>query len=113
MAGFSLRRLKDRTLQLPTKNFSRVQVALAGRQKLMYEDMRNELELWVQSLSGGQVLEEAEAILARLVRLAQLASNPSLLDAGYDEVPAKFAALDALLSAYMETPDQKAGEFTK
>jgi SWI/SNF-related matrix-associated actin-dependent regulator 1 of chromatin subfamily A len=107
MAGFSLRRLKEGTLQLPTKNFTRVQVGLTGRQNEMYADMRNELELWVQSMSGEQVLKEAEAILARLVRLAQLASNPRLLDAGYDEVPAKFAALDALLSAYMENPDQK------
>jgi SNF2 family DNA or RNA helicase len=73
----------------------------------MYADMRNELELWVQSMSGEQVLKEAEAILARLVRLAQLASNPRLLDAGYDEIPAKYAVLDELLSAYMEDPTQK------
>ena len=107
LTGLSLRRLKDCTLQLPNKNFSRVQVALTGRQKEMYADMRNELELWVQSMSGEQVLKEAEAILARLVRLAQLASNPGLLDAGYDEIPAKFAALDDLLSGYMEDRDQK------
>jgi SWI/SNF-related matrix-associated actin-dependent regulator of chromatin subfamily A-like protein 1 len=107
IASLSLRRLKDGTLQLPTKRFSRVQVALKGRQKEMYADMRNELELWVQSMSGEQVLKEAEAILVRLVRLAQLASNPRLLDAGYDEIPAKYAALDTLLSAYMDDPNQK------
>lgn len=107
MAGLSLRRLKERTLQLPTKNFSRMQVALTGRQKEMYAGMRNELELWVQSMSGEQVLKDAEVILARLVRLAQLASNPRLLDAGYDQVPAKFTALDSLLSTYTEAPDQK------
>jgi SWI/SNF-related matrix-associated actin-dependent regulator 1 of chromatin subfamily A len=107
VAGLSLRRLKERTLQLPSKTFSRMQVALTGRQGQMYADMRNELELWVQSMSGEQVLKEAEAILARLVRLAQLASNPRLLDASYDEVPAKFAVLDSLLFAYMDDPDQK------
>jgi SWI/SNF-related matrix-associated actin-dependent regulator of chromatin subfamily A-like protein 1 len=107
IASLSLRRLKDRTLQLPTKRFERVQVTLTGRQREMYTDMRNELELWVQSMSGEQVLKEAEAILARLVRLSQLTSNPRLLDAAYDEIPAKYAALDTLLSTYMEDPNQK------
>jgi SWI/SNF-related matrix-associated actin-dependent regulator 1 of chromatin subfamily A len=48
-------------------------------------------------MTGDQVLAQAENILARLVRLAQLASNPQLLDASYGETPAKFAALDQLL----------------
>ena len=64
----------------------------------MYDSMRNELALWVKSLTGEQVLQEGEAILARLVRLAQLASNPGLLDAAYKEEPSKFTALDQILS---------------
>jgi SNF2 family DNA or RNA helicase len=35
-----------------------------------------------------------------MVRLAQLASNPALLDTSYEETPAKFAALDSLLDSY-------------
>jgi SNF2 family DNA or RNA helicase len=58
-------------------------------------------------MSGLEVLAQADNILARLVRLAQLASNPALLDAGYRETPAKFAALDELIDVYLADPTQK------
>jgi SNF2 family DNA or RNA helicase len=35
-----------------------------------------------------------------MLRLAQIASNPALIDAGYDQVPAKIGVLDELLVAY-------------
>jgi len=73
----------------------------------MYDEMRNELALWVTSLSGQQILKQADAILARLVRLAQLASNPRLLDADYQETPAKFMALDCLLEAHIDREIEK------
>ena len=43
---------------------------------------------------SGKVLADAENILVRLVRLAQLASDPRLLDASYRETPAKVTAFD-------------------
>jgi SWI/SNF-related matrix-associated actin-dependent regulator 1 of chromatin subfamily A len=107
VASLSMRRLKEDAIELPSKQIRRVYVDLAGSQQTMYIEMRNELELWVKSLDGGQVLKQAEAILARLVRLAQLASNPALLDAGYHESSAKFTELDSLISTYMRRPDQK------
>ena len=72
------------------------------------EELRRNLAVWIKSLSGDDVLAEAENILARLVRLAQLASNPRLLDAGYSETPAKFLALDELLRSYLADPTEKA-----
>src|SRR5262249_13561802 len=45
-----------------------------------------------------------ETILARLVRLAQLASDPSMLDASYNQEPCKFVALDALLGEILTRP---------
>jgi SWI/SNF-related matrix-associated actin-dependent regulator 1 of chromatin subfamily A len=107
VSALAMRRVKSEALQLPPKETKRVVVDLTGRQRAMYVAMRDELELWVRSLSGEQVVKQAEAILARLVRLAQLASNPALLDADYEELPAKFGALDALLSSYMKHHDQK------
>ena len=107
VAGLSIRRLKEQTLELPPKQIERVFVDLTGRQHAMYVEMRNELALWVKSLNGQQVLKQADAILARLVRLAQLASNPALLDASYGESPAKFTALDTLLATYMRAGDRK------
>lgn len=107
VAGLSLRRLKSEALDLPPKVYRRVEIDLVGRQLELYSKMRDELALWVKTLDGEQVLKEAEAILARLVRLAQLASNPRLLDQGYDETPAKFVALDDLVARYMAFDNQK------
>jgi len=98
----SLRRTKAEALNLPQKVYQRLAIDLEGRQLAMYEQLRQELELWVRDLTGEQVLETAEAILARLVRLAQLASNPSLIDASYSETPAKVVVLDELLTGYFQ-----------
>jgi SWI/SNF-related matrix-associated actin-dependent regulator 1 of chromatin subfamily A len=108
VADVSLRRLKEGTINLPNKTESRVDVALEVRQRAMYDAMRNELALWVTKLDGAQVLQQADAILARLVRLAQLASNPGLLDADYSGTPAKFAALDDILETHLATGARKA-----
>ena len=86
-------------MSLPPKTVERIHVDLAPRQRQLYEEMRDELAIWIQNLSGEQVLEQAENILVRLTRLIQLASNPLLLDKGYSELPAKFRALDEILPA--------------
>jgi SWI/SNF-related matrix-associated actin-dependent regulator of chromatin subfamily A-like protein 1 len=104
----SLRRTKDAALQLPPKTYTRLNVDLAPRQREMYEEMRAELALWVRSMSGAEVLERADAILARMIRLAQLASNPGLLDSGYRESPSKFTTLDGLLDRYLTDVKRKA-----
>ncbi|MEA2906623.1 MAG: hypothetical protein QOI12_4010 [Alphaproteobacteria bacterium] len=108
VAGLSRRRLKDHAVKLPAKQIRRFRVKLSPHQQAMYDSMRNELALWVKSLTGEQVLQEADAILARLVRLAQLASNPGLLDAAYKEEPSKFAALDRILAEALSQDWRKA-----
>ena len=108
IAHLALRREKEGTVQLPPKTFTRVAVALAGEQLRMYNEMRTELALWIRDLSGDEILARADNILTRLVRLAQLASNPALIDRQYSETPAKFAALDELLPAYLKEPSEKA-----
>lgn len=100
LSSISLRREKEGTIVLPPKTISRVAVKLTGRQLRMYEQLRRELAIWVRTLSGEEVLAHAENVLSRLVRLAQIASNPGLLDADYDETPAKFEALDRLIPVY-------------
>ncbi len=102
LEAIALRREKEGTVDLPPKSVTRVQVALSGRQLELYEQLRDELAVWIRSLSGEEVLTEAENILTRLLRLAQLASNPKLIDQGYEEVPAKFAALDQILPLYAD-----------
>jgi SNF2 family DNA or RNA helicase len=107
LSTISLRREKEGTIELPPKRVSRIAVVLKGRQLAMYEQLRRELVLWVQTLSGEDVQAQAENILTRLIRLAQIASNPGLIDASYREIPAKFRALDELLPPFR---DFKAGK---
>jgi len=107
IATRTLRRTKEESLRLPPKTYTRIRINLAPKQGEMYERMREDLELWVRKMSGAEVLEQADAILSRMVRLAQLSSNPALLDADYKEVPAKLAELDALLKKYLANPERK------
>jgi len=108
VASISLRRTKEEALTLPSKKVTYLSVRLKGRQGEMYERMRRDLYLWVKSLSGQEVLAQAENILVRLLRLAQLASNPRLLDASYAETPAKIAALDLKVRQVLDsTPERK------
>lgn len=107
LATVCLRREKEGTLELPPKTLAYVSVTLIGEQLRMYEDLRQDLELWIRDLSGSEILSNAENILTRLLRLAQLASNPALLDSAYIETPAKFRALDELLHSYLAEPTEK------
>ena len=107
LASLALRREKEGTVRLPPKTVTRVSVNLSSSQLRMYSALRNELALWVRNMSGEEVLAQADNILTRLIRLAQLASNPALLDTRYQETPAKFAALDELLPLYLANPRQK------
>ncbi len=109
LGAVSLRRMKEDALDLPPKTVIPIAVHLKGRQAELYDRMRKDLYVWVKSLSGEEVLAEAENILVRLLRLAQLASNPRLLDASYSETPAKISALDQLLDeVFSRRPTQKA-----
>jgi SWI/SNF-related matrix-associated actin-dependent regulator 1 of chromatin subfamily A len=108
VAAKSLRRTKAGSLDLPPKQYTRIAIELDGTQRSMYDAMRNEMELWVRSLDGEQVSQRGDAILARMVRLAQLASNPGLMDTAYSETPAKFRTLDRLLAHHLlSNPTQK------
>ena len=109
LATVTLRRMKEQALNLPPKTVIPIAVQLEGRQAELYDRMRQDLYVWVKSLSGEEVLAEGENILVRLVRLAQLASNPRLIDASYFEIPTKIAALDQLLDEILaRRPTQKA-----
>ncbi len=93
----SIRRCKNDVLELPEKRFINVYVDLNGKQLELYNKLRDELKIEVQDTDGNISLDEAENILKKLLRLTQIASNPSLIDKGYNEIPAKFEKLDNLL----------------
>jgi SWI/SNF-related matrix-associated actin-dependent regulator of chromatin subfamily A-like protein 1 len=97
MVEHSIRRCKDEVLELPEKKFVNIYATLKGDQLKLYSQLREELRIEVQDMAGNVIIDEAENILKKLLRLTQIASNPLLVDKGYKEVPAKFIVLESLL----------------
>lgn len=102
IAEHSIRRCKDDVLELPEKKFVNTYVLLAGEQSKLYLRLTEELRIEVEDMDGNTIIDEAENILKKLLRLTQIASNPVLVDRGYREVPAKFEALEDLLKDITE-----------
>lgn len=101
LSQFSMRRAKNDVLELPTKTYKTIQVTLEPAQREMYDRLRSQLYLEIVNLEGQQVIDNAENILKRLLRLVQIASNPKLIDKSYAETPAKFIELDTLITGIL------------
>lgn len=97
----SIRRLKQDVLELPDKIFIDKYVELVGDQKEKYNQLRDELYIEITDISGEKIIDESDEILKKLLRLAQLASNPLLIDKAYTETPVKFPVIDALVEEIM------------
>ena len=94
---FSVRETKKTVgLKLPTKTIRNLECDLEPRQAEIYDQYRNELAAIV--VRGGRpLLDDAEGLLKRLLRLVQVASNPATIDHSYRVSPGKFAPLVNLL----------------
>jgi len=97
ITAHSIRRCKDDVLELPEKKFVNIYVTLRGEQLKLYTHLREELKIEVQDMDGNTIIDEADNILKKLLRLTQIASNPMLIDKAYMEVPAKFNVLESLV----------------
>lgn len=93
----SLRRLKSEVLDLPPVLFKDFVVELKAEQKHMYVQMRDHLRLEIGNMSEKEISADAANIVVKLLRLSQIASNPSLLDPEYKGSNAKQSELDDLL----------------
>ena len=79
-------------IELPEKTILTHFVDMAPRQAEIYITYRDEMRYETQR-EDELVIDDAEEILKRLLRLVQCASNPSLLDKTYDELPGKYLEL--------------------
>ena len=96
---FSIRETKATAgIELPGKTIQTHNVDLAPQQAKIYAAYRDEMRYEMQ-VDGRLVVDDAEDVLKRLLRLVQCASNPFLVDDSYVEIPAKYAKLLALLEA--------------
>ena len=90
---FSIRETKRTAgVELPDKTILTHFVELAPHQSAIYASYRDELSYELQD-EDGLVIDDAEDILKRLLRLVQCASNPALIDETYSELPGKYSKL--------------------
>ena len=95
--AFSIRETKESAgLKLPNKTVRNLNCDLEPRQAELYDQFREELAAIV--VQGGKpVLDDAELLLKRLMRLVQVASNPAMVDQSYGREPGKLLPLESLV----------------
>lgn len=97
ISRFSVRKTKDSgVIQLPDKQHHTVITDWEARQLDLYRQVQEEQRAIVFS-EGRPKLDEADAVLKRLLRLVQVASYPGLVDDSYRSEPGKFRDLLDLL----------------
>jgi SNF2 family DNA or RNA helicase len=98
LAPFSLRETKATgVIQLPDKVIRTIITDWEPRQLDIYTQVRKSLSA-VVTIAGELREDDSEEILKRLLRLLQIASNPSLVDEAYSADPGKFEPLYDLVS---------------
>lgn len=96
--GVFIRRLKPDILKhVPDKNFHIVSVELTGKQALMYEKAKSDLELELRKLNNESFKKSLVTYFQRRAALLQICSCPSSIDPTASEVPVKYTVLDDLL----------------
>ena len=90
---FSIRDTKQTAgLELPDKTILTHFVELEPCQNEIYAEYRDKMAYELQGTTSSST-DNAEDILKRLLRLVQCASNPSLIDKAYNELPGKYIKL--------------------
>ncbi len=90
---FAVRETKGTVdITLPDKELRNIEVELESRQREIYQRFRKEMSAIVVR-ENKAVLDDAEEMLKRLMRLVQVASNPRLVDESYHATPGKFPIL--------------------
>ncbi|WP_085035725.1 DEAD/DEAH box helicase [Ensifer aridi] len=104
--SFSVRETKKTAgLRLPDKTIQNVECDLEPRQAEIYAQFRDELAAIVVR-QGRPVLDDAEEILKRLLRLVQVASNPAMVDQSYKGMPGKMRTLDSLVAEAVDAGEK-------
>jgi SNF2 family DNA or RNA helicase len=97
--AFTVRETKaSAAIELPEKCIANITVAMEPQQRVLYERFRTELRAEVVK-DGELLVDDAETILKRLLRLVQVASNPALVDESYRGIPGKMGETVRLVNA--------------
>ena len=106
ISSFSVRETKKScAIDLPQKSFHTILADFEGRQHELYQKIVKECQVEVYK-DGSLILDNDEECLKRLLRLNQVASNPSLIDDSYKRTSGKEKALDSLLNEIIERKEK-------
>ena len=98
ISAFTIRETKNSgTVHLPEKEYHTVYTDWEPRQHSMYNQIREEMRAVIIK-EGVPTEDRSDVVLKRLLRLVQIASNPSLVDQGYSAMPGKYDTLCELVS---------------
>lgn len=100
--SFAVRETKNSGIvELPNKVYIQERVDFEVEQKNLYEKIYEELSAEVYK-NGRFLIDDSSAIVKRLLRLVQVASNPGLVDERYAGKSAKEDILDKILQRVIE-----------
>ena len=96
---FTIRETKaSAELDLPQKILNNSHVDMENTQANLYQEYKK--ELYVKIIKNGQIeYDDVGNILKEMLRLVQVASNPSMVDESYECRPGKMNALTKILSS--------------
>jgi len=104
--NISIRRLKNNVLELPEKTYETVLIDFSPIQEKIYQKLKVDLLIEIEKLDEKIIIDEANSILKKLLRLVQIASNPGLLVVDYAEDPGKFVALDKIVKRIINSGEK-------
>ena len=103
---FSVRETKNSgIIELPNKVYIQERVEFETVQENLYNRICNELAVEVCK-DGELITDDSSAIVKRLMRLVQVASNPKLVDERYEGKSAKEGILDQIIRKIIEDGDK-------
>lgn len=106
--GLYVRHLKQHVLpELKAKTFKRVLLELQPAQAQLYDATVRGLVADLEAVDDEAFSKQMMSFLERRSRLLQICSQPTSVDEGYTEVPAKLHALDRILSELIEQKKEK------
>lgn len=106
ISAFSVRETKSgANISLPKKEIRNIETEWEVVQEEMYKAVRDEMRTVVVR-DGIPREDDAEVVLKRLLRLVQIASNPTVIDESYHGVPGKMPALQSILDEVLRAGEK-------
>ncbi len=106
ISAFAVRETKESAeISLPEKVIHPVVTEWEPRQQEMYRQVRESLRAIIFQ-DGRLVADESDVVLKRLLRLVQVASNPTLIDPSYQVEPGKLETLIELVSSIVKSGEK-------